>query len=400
MTTVRMTLAAGPWLDADRATAARRVLLAVMLAVAIGWIAASRGGIDPAGKPIGTDYASFWAAGRLALAGHADAAWNVAAHWAVQREAFGADVAYAAFFYPPPFLLICAPFAALPYLAALAAWLAATGAAYVVVCLRWAEARPGALLALLAYPAVLLNLGHGQNGFLTAALLGGGLLAIRRDRAWLAGLLLGTLVIKPHLALLLPVALMMRAEWRTLVATGLTAVAWCAASWLILGPDAWSGFLAASAMARATLEQGLVEPGKMVSLFAAVRVLGGSVPLAYAAQALLAGGAIATLALLARRRVARSAQDAALIAATLVTSPFLLDYDLTAMALPLAWLWVDRSTRGYGPGEREAMAALYAAPLLLRPIALGLSLPLGPLATTTLLALVAAPVLRPSPCRR
>ncbi len=100
MTTVRMKLAAGPWLDADRATAARRVLLAVMLAVAIGWIAASRGGIDPAGKPIGTDYASFWAAGRLALAGHADAAWNVAAHWAVQREAFGADVAYAAFFYP------------------------------------------------------------------------------------------------------------------------------------------------------------------------------------------------------------------------------------------------------------------------------------------------------------
>ncbi len=70
------------------------------------------------------------------------------------------------------------------------------------------------------------------------------------------------------------------------------------------------------------------------------------------------------------------------------------------MSLPLAWLWVDRSTRGYGPGEREAMAALYVAPLLLRPVALGLSLPLGPLATTTLLALVAAPVLRPSPCRR
>ena len=44
------------------------------------------------------------------------------------------------------------------------------------------------LLLALAYPAVLINIGHGQNGFLTAALLGGALIILDR-RPILAGIL-------------------------------------------------------------------------------------------------------------------------------------------------------------------------------------------------------------------
>ena len=84
-------------------------------------------------------------------------------------------VAYAAFFYPPPYLLICLPLAPLPYFASLALWLGATGAAYWRVLRAYAGAR---LRRILAFPAFLVNAGHGQNGFLSAALIGGGALLL------------------------------------------------------------------------------------------------------------------------------------------------------------------------------------------------------------------------------
>ena len=57
---------------------------------------------------VGPDFTSFWSASKLALGGHPEQAWNIQAHGAVQT-AYWPDSGYAAFFYPPPFLLICLP---------------------------------------------------------------------------------------------------------------------------------------------------------------------------------------------------------------------------------------------------------------------------------------------------
>jgi alpha-1,2-mannosyltransferase len=65
--------------------------------VGVAWIALSHGGVDRQGKPIGTDFASFWSASRLALTGQAAEAWSVPAHWGAQRALFGAQVGYSAF---------------------------------------------------------------------------------------------------------------------------------------------------------------------------------------------------------------------------------------------------------------------------------------------------------------
>lgn len=53
------------------------------------------------------------------------------------------------------------------------------------------------LLLAVAFPAVLINIRHGQNGFLTAALLGGALAVLER-RPLLAGILFGLLAYKPR----------------------------------------------------------------------------------------------------------------------------------------------------------------------------------------------------------
>ena len=244
------------WLDAERALAYARILFFFSFAGALIWIALAQGGIDRAGKPLGTDFVSFWTASELALQGHAADVYNIAAHWGAQRALFGDNVAYDAFFYPPPYLLICLLLAALPYFWSLAAWLGVTGYAYWRVLRAFVGAHFDAL-AILAFPAFLVNAGHGQNGFLSAALIGGGALWLDR-RPILAGLCFGALIYKPQLAVMIPIALIASRRWTTFAAAAASAAALIAASWMVWGGAVWRAFLAAAPLARASLERNLV----------------------------------------------------------------------------------------------------------------------------------------------
>ena len=164
------------WLDGERARAYARILLAVTLIGAIGWIALSPGGLDREGKPIGTDFIGFYTASRLTLDGSPELAYDVGAHWAAQKALFGPKLGYTAFFYPPPALLVSLPLALAPYFWSLAGWLAMTGYAFYRVLRFYLPSLDP--VAFLAFPAVFVNAAHGQNGFLSAALIGGGLLAM------------------------------------------------------------------------------------------------------------------------------------------------------------------------------------------------------------------------------
>ena len=156
-----------------------------------------------------TDFISYWAASVLALDGNPAAAWDWQAHAAVQAKLVQFE-GLMPFPYPPPFLLLLLPFGLLPYPVAAALWIVATFAFYFAVARRvW----PGSGALIAAFPAVLANAIVGQNGFLTAAIFILGLALLGR-RPFLAGLVLGCLVIKPHLGLLLPVAFIAAGQWR------------------------------------------------------------------------------------------------------------------------------------------------------------------------------------------
>src|SRR3569833_1520186 len=70
----------------------------------------------------GGDFVSFYSASVLALRGHAAAAWQPDLHQAVEQAVLPGFSGYLAFFYPPPYLLVCWPLALLPYGAALVVW--------------------------------------------------------------------------------------------------------------------------------------------------------------------------------------------------------------------------------------------------------------------------------------
>jgi hypothetical protein len=375
MQAVRATLRDAAWLNGTRARAYPRLLLAASLALALIWIVAARGGVDLAGKPLGTDYLSFFAASQLTLQGRAAEVYDVAAHWAAQKALFGPEVGYAAFFYPPPYLFVCLPLALVPYFASLIVWLAATGYAYFRVLRAWTGPRFESAV-LLAFPAFLVNAGHGQNGFLSAALIGGGALLVDR-RPIVAGLMFGALVYKPQLALMIPIALIASRRWTTFAAAAFTALALCAASWLLWGEVVWRGFVDAAPLARAALERHLVGDEKMQSTFAAVRLLHGPLALAYAVQGVTALAAAAALFWLQRREFRGVDEAPALIAATLLASPFLLDYDLTLLAFPLVYLARQGLARGFAPYEKSLLVLAYLLPLASRVLAGGLDLPIA-----------------------
>jgi hypothetical protein len=176
---------------------------------------------DRVGEPVGADFTLFWAASYLSLQGNPAEVYDFSHLRATEQQLFGPAVTLP-WPYPPTFLLMVLPLSLLPYPTALAIWLAATLAVFLVVLWRIGP-HPLILLLTLAFPGTFINFICGQNGFLSAALLGGGLLLL--DRFPLAaGLVLGLLCFKPHLALLVPVALLAGRHGKALLGVLLSGV--------------------------------------------------------------------------------------------------------------------------------------------------------------------------------
>jgi hypothetical protein len=151
-------------------------------------------------------------------------------------QAFATKMPFA---YPPPFLLFVLPLGLLPYQAAAALWIVGTYLLYFCAAKRLLP-QSGWLVA--AFPPVLLNGMIGQNGFLTAALFIAGMLCLAR-RPFLAGLILGCLVIKPQLGFLIPIAFVAAGQWRAFAGAALSAVGLLLGAWAIFGTGAYAGMI-------------------------------------------------------------------------------------------------------------------------------------------------------------
>jgi hypothetical protein len=385
MTHIWQRLRSGEWLTASRARSYSLILLGICTVAAASWVALSDSLTDPNGKPIGTDFSSFYAAGSMALEGHGLNVYDMAAHYARQQEIFGAKTPYYAWFYPPFLLFIAVPLALLPYPAALIVWQAATMAFYVCVVgailqpIRQSRPDLGYLWALLAlaFPAVFINLGHGQNGLLTAALLGAALLALARQPL-LSGTLFGLLAYKPQFALVIPIALLASNQWRAIAAAAVTIVALFVLSVAAFGTEIWYGFAASTEISRKLLLQdGDVGFEKLQSMLAVVRMWGGGIPLAYVAQAATSIAAICGVIWMWRGSCDFNVKAALLMIATLLASPHTLDYDLMILGPAIAFMACAGFAGGFRDYEISVLAAAWIVPLLSRGIAGATGIPLG-----------------------
>jgi Glycosyltransferase family 87 len=370
-------LRSGEWLTPARARGYSLVLLGICTLAIAGWIAASDGLIDRNGKPLGTDFSNVYAAGSLTWQGRPAEAYQPALQHAAEKTVFGGrEVPFYGWLYPPFFLVIAFLVACLPYAWGLALWLAASLAAYLAA-MRAILPRPETLLIAAAFPAVFINIGHGQNGFLTAALLGGALHWLDR-RPWLAGVLIGLLAYKPQFGVLIPVALLAGGRWSTIGAAVATIAALLAVSFVTLGGGVWQAFADSMTFTQTVvLEQGGIGWEKIQSVFSAMRMWGAGVHLAYAVQIALALMLAASLAWLWQSNAAFELKASALATASLLATPYVLDYDLVALAVGIVFFVRHGLSRGFRTFEISLLAAAWIAPLLSRGVAGATGIPLG-----------------------
>jgi glycosyl transferase family 87 len=382
-----LALASGSWLTRDRI---RRVAAICGLGstMMLLWLAiTSRGTLDWLGRPLGTDFSDVWAAGKMALNGHAADAWNWSKHFAIQRALHGPRLTELyGWHYPPPFLLVASALALLPYVPALIIWQLVTLIPFVMVMRRLVPGRDTLLLTLAA-PVTLLCLTQGQNGFLTALLMTGGLMLLDL-RPFPAGLLLGCLVYKPQFVLVIPVLLVAGRHWRAAAGALISASTLIAMTLALWGWPVWQAFIDSLPVTRSLIvEHGAAGFYKIMSPFAAIRMWGGSIPVAYAVQFVLTAAAIAGVFVTSRQSSRPALRNAVMCASAVLATPYVLDYDLVLLLPALAWLYIDGRRQGFRPWDESIMAVVWITPLFARAVAEALYIPLGMMSAIAVAAL-------------
>ena len=315
---------------------------------------------DPNGLGIPTDFINVWAAGRLVLDGVPAQAYD----WDIQKQlevaTLGQDfVGYFAWHYPPPFLFVASLLAMLPYAAGYAGWVYISMVPYLAVMRAIVGHNFGLLLAV-AIPTVLINSFVGQNGFLTAALIGGAIYLIP-VRPVLAGICLGLLTYKPQYGLLFPIVLIAAGHWRVFISAGVTAIVLALVSYFAFGLESWMAFFHwMPRFSQAFLTEGKATWWKLQSIFSMVRYFGGTEPLAWGFQWVLTASVAVVLALMWRSRIPYTLKAAALAAGTLLTTPYLFMYDLMVLAIPAAFLVRIGLKSGFQAYELPALGVVVA----------------------------------------
>lgn len=364
------------WLGRERVRGYCLVLLAVSLAfVAFHYHLAM--------TSAGSDFQAFWGAARAALDAGFPAAYDLGQQAQIQAQLGRGDVY--AFVNPPPFLFAVLPLGLLPYPLAWTVWVALTYALWA-----WAAVRcyPRYWPLVLAFPGALVAAIHAQNGFLTGALLVGAV-ALAGRRAWLAGVLVGALVIKPHLALLLPFWLAGTRNWRAFAAAGLSATGLLLLAWAAFGTPTMLAYASSWAVSAELVQTG--DSGfflRMATLYGQLRVhLGHEIALAANLATALA---MVVLVFRAGRRFGGDAMasGALALAATPLASPYLFNYDLPFLVLPLLWLTAKAQRAGFRPWDKAILLALYIAPFATRAFALPVGINLMPLASAIMVWLI------------
>jgi arabinofuranan 3-O-arabinosyltransferase len=221
--------------------------IAIGYAALLAWkIGYGKSVIGPGGHPsCAIDFCTIWVSGKFAAASVPARVYDYSLFAAAQRALVGPNAAgFPAYHYayPPVFLFFTYPLGLMPYLVAFAIWIVVTLALYEAAIYAIIPRFSAVVLALT--PVVVAeNLLLGQNGLLTAGLIGLALASVER-RVWLCGALLALLTYKPEFGLAFPLALLASRKWRAFASATAASAGLAAAAAIAFGYRTWPSFLA------------------------------------------------------------------------------------------------------------------------------------------------------------
>lgn len=312
------------------------------------------------GTLVGRDFANVFTAGHLLFDGGLTTIYDVDAYQRYQAALFEGRVGGHNYSYTPVSFFYVWTFALVPYGLSYILWTGLTGAAFLLAARPYLrDAGLPAWLAVIT-PAALLNVWAGHYGFLFGALWLGAWSIIEK-RPKLAGVLVGLLVVKPHLAILMPLLLAARGAWRTFLVAASTVVCLIIFSGLAFGWELWSDYFTDTIVHQAAMVDQTegVFLWMMPTAYPGFRFSGLVPAAAWLLQAACALGAIGAML----RWMPRDPRLAGLAAATatFLVLPYAFNYDMTIIGLAAVSLLHSAPKDAYAERIMAALALLLPA---------------------------------------
>lgn len=332
--------------------------------------------VSPTEQLFGSDFVAFWTAAHLAVEGHAIDSFRPEIIEPIQRAILSVD-GLAEWRYPPTMHLVIFPLGLLSFSNSLLVFTLLGICAILFCTIRVApHTNLFEKILLLGAPVVFLNFIQGQNGVFITLIFTLFLLSLKLDRPKQAGFWAALLLIKPHLALLLPVVLVARQRWDVIVWGAVFGFAFCVIVTLAFGPAYWVLFLENTSSLRDQLLDGQFTP-QHISAFMFSQMVGLSNGLATGLQILTA--ALCALACWVVWRDGDSGwyiRIAILMACSPMLSPYALYYDAVMSAVALFILFLMGDKRGFLFAERPVLILIWLAPISLSALAGDAAIPI------------------------
>jgi len=309
------------------------------------------------------DFFVFWAMGRFLQDGTLAGAYDPATFYAFERGLSIHSQGGLPFVYPPHAALIFRPFADLSLGAALAVWDMMSLTVYLAGA--WQVFRPRTLampVALIA-PSTVGNLIYSQTGLLTGGLTILGFSLLKRSPI-LSGVAFGLLSIKPQLAALPLLVLLLSGNRKASLAAAVTILLLVLVSLAAFQPGAWAGWMETLSGFSTAFSTSSWHYQNGVTVYFTLLNLGASRYVAIAVQ-----GAVSVLVLWQLVRIVRSHSGPLAIMAALIgvflATPYALIYDLPVVSVVCLMMIVEGFRSGFRDGELLVVATAWCLPLIL-----------------------------------
>ncbi len=291
------------------------------------------------------DFEIFHLVGRMVWDGNLAQAYDFQSLHAEQVARTG-STDFGTWSYPPQFAVVVAVLGLIPRAISYFLFVGLTFAGFLLVLQKLAGNYSAAALVAIS-PALVTVARNGQNGFLTGGLIGlFCLLALRRQAT--AGIPLGLMIIKPHLAAGIGIYTLLSRSWRTMAVGVLVVALSFAGATLAFGADIWGVFLGGVVQTGGFLKQGLFPAFYMTSVYAALTTFGMSPDAAMIAQIVVAVCAVLVIIATTWARAPRKTQLGVAVLVSVIISPYGYGYDLPMLGIALAMLFPLIDRRGLG----------------------------------------------------
>lgn len=319
------------------------IIIVCYLILLLMSVTTTTGILDIQGKPVGTDFITFYSASKLLQQQLPEKLYELAEMHRIQKNITNSQIDIFAWHYPPPFALIIYPLQYFNYYISWLFWILLTIIPLLII-LKKIYRNSLTIIIFLAFPGTFQNIIHGQNGFLTAFLFGYGIYLLKKS-PYCSGLIFGCLIYKPHFVIAVLPALVSEKSLKTLAGFFTSITTWFILTVSLWGISPWLAFIKNIPFAGQLLQGGALPYFKIPTVFSGAMMLGISPAKSLTIQLIFSLSAIMTVSYIWKKCYDERRRGIALVITALIASPFAFDYDLTILAPAIAWLLAENNNK-------------------------------------------------------